>query len=335
VGNKYDMKQAAYTELCKQVKLDYNEQVPQDIVYCGTFEHGDMQPCHAITARNNIDKIARGMIKFRDELVEKADNLAVFDELVKVRLGHGTWASYDNAKQVREAKMHVDINLASNLATQAYTWPVEAANGKSLDRPKFMFAQNPASSNPPNTAQSIAVHELVSTTSRNFHTGVEMKKFIRGFSNHGFLKLFIAGVRIQLGSDGTGIEHSNIPLDYKVAAILISNFKESYDKVAVKPGGDFAASGLPAGDLWAYNLIKEWESDTHREKLGPTEWTIEKLLSYGAARQHEMTIREDKKALAEEAVAAVSAIREKGKKKAETAATHGKAELKSTAEAHL
>merc|ERR1711865_835620 len=77
--------------------------------------------------------------------------------------------------------------------------------------------------------------------------------------------------------------------DYKVAAILISNFKESYDKVAVKPGGDFAASGLPAGDLWAYNLIKEWESDTHLEKLKPTEWTIEKLLSYGAARQHEMT----------------------------------------------
>ena len=68
-------------------------------------------------------------------------------------------ATYSIAKTMRAAGIHADCNLGSNLATQAYTWPVikdDATERKAEDheRPNFLFTKDPED-------QKTSIHTMI------------------------------------------------------------------------------------------------------------------------------------------------------------------------------
>lgn len=249
------MKECAFENLCTEAGKDYNEQKHLEIVYCGYFKgSGDMKPCHVIVARNNMDTMSARIGAVREGKVK-------FDEHVNTRFGHATWATYKLAKAMRDAGIQADCNLSSNMATQAYTWPVDK-DGKSLPWPSAIFDAHPG-------GQAVQVHDT-----RNLdRTKADL---IRGFANHGFLPLFIAGVKVELGTDGSGVEHSGHYADYKIAAILLEHLR-TY-QIYAHP---------QKNEAWEAKLLAQWKADTG-PKLEKKDWTLEKLLSYGAEVQGQM-----------------------------------------------
>jgi len=208
-SNEYNMKEGVLDGLCETAGLNYDEQKHFDVVYCGHFSlSGDMMPCHVITARHNMITLATGIKNY-----VKEKPLEHFEQLVTVRFGHSTWATYNIAISMRDAGIHADCNLGSNLATQAYTWPVKKDNdaehpGEDHERPDFLFTEDPGDQK--TSVHTTMYHEL------NDPDNEERKLLVRGFANHGFLRLFIAGVKVELGSDGVGVEHSKQMVDCKV-----------------------------------------------------------------------------------------------------------------------
>ena len=209
IQNEFNMKPGEFKSLCEEAGKNYDKQKHFDVVYCGHFAlSGDMMPCHAITARHNMVTLATGI-----EDYIKAKPLENFEQLVTVRFGHSTWATYNIAISMRDAGIHADCNLGSNLATQAYTWPVKKDNdaehpGEDHERPNFLFTEDPGDQK--TSVHTTMYHEL------NDPDNEERKLLVRGFANHGFLRLFIAGVKVELGSDGVGVEHSKQMVDCKV-----------------------------------------------------------------------------------------------------------------------
>jgi hypothetical protein len=202
---EFNMRSGEFEKLCEEAGKNYDQQKHFDVVYCGHFAlTGDMRPCHVITARHNMQILSEGITEY-----VKKESLANFEDLVTVRFGHSTWATYSIAKTMRAAGIHADCNLGSNLATQAYTWPVisdQATERKAEDheRPHFLFTKDPGD-------QKTSIHTMIDAL--NDHENEDRKLLVRGFANHGFLRLFIAGVKVELGSDGAGVEHSKHGVD--------------------------------------------------------------------------------------------------------------------------
>ena len=280
--NNYNLKQDKFNELCATAQKPYDKQEHLKVVYCGHFEgSGDMRPCHALVARNNIDHMADGIAAYR---VGKKG----FDELVTTRLGHATWSTYALAEKLVEANIQVDINLASNLATQAYSWPM-GSDGTDLPRPKAIFSFDP-------TRQSVAIHD---------HAELSKQKamLIRGFANHGFLPLFMAGVRMSstllcvccvraccvcvcacvhtpprslptVGSDGAGVEHSSQSLDYKIAEILLDHMRATEQSATPGQGGKgwTPTTKKEKATSWEHTLLQAHKWSKSSKKLDPKDW---------------------------------------------------------------
>ena len=149
--------------------------------------------------------MATGITKRRQELNERKIDVS----RVTVRLGHATWATYEIALLMRAAEIQADCNLGSNLATQAYPWPIDK-NGNEYEKPQFLFAARPG-------GQAVDVHDMdvVYNFQDDYKSVAQTKLLVQGHQNHGFLRLFIAGVKVELGSDGSGVEHSKNAVDCK------------------------------------------------------------------------------------------------------------------------
>merc|ERR1711865_1147056 len=286
--NKFLLKEGELGKLCKTVKKNYKDQKHIQLVHCGYFPlSGDMMPCHVIVSRHNMDVMATGIAKRRKELKEERKKV----HRVTVRFGHATWATYEIAQKMREAMIQADCNLASNLATQAYPWPIDE-NGNEYERPAFLFGDRPG-------GQAVDVHDMdvVYNFQDDPNSVAQKKLLVQGHQNHGFLRLFIAGVKVELGSDGSGIEHSKNAVDYKIAKILIDSLTY-YKQVCwndEKEGENVdGCGGVVSETNWQWKLLNKWKEDTG-PKLLLKDWTIEKLLSYGKERLEVMTIDESKK----------------------------------------
>lgn len=274
--NKYDMKIGEYQNLCKVIKRSYNEQLKTRLkqVYCGNYAlTGDMKPCHVVNGRNNILQVTTGIANFR-----KTKGIKEFDSLITTRLGHATQGDYNLGVRMAEANVKADINLSSNLATAAYSWPVDK-DGNDLPRPSGIFGRDP-------TGQSIARHDIKLIMKK----GKQQAKLIRGFANHGFLPLFMAGVEISFGSDGVGIEHSEQPVDYKIGAILLKHMQDKHEKAPPEQGGKGWTPKTPevVGNCWEHKLLLAHKRNKSKKKLEPADWTLKTLLNYGAAHQKKM-----------------------------------------------
>jgi hypothetical protein len=202
-------------------------------------------------------------------------------------------ATYSIAKTMRAAGIHADCNLGSNLATQAYTWPVikdDATERKAEDheRPNFLFTKDPGD-------QKTSIHTMIDAL--NDHDNKQRKLLVRGFANHGFLRLFIAGVKVELGSDGAGVEHSKHGVDCtfcsiqfffffavlecfffffradKVANILICHLVHYHDHSWNEPAEN--------ADEWEWKLLNKWDADKSDQKLSNNnKWNIDTLIGY-------------------------------------------------------
>lgn len=128
---------------------------------------------------------------------------------VVFRLGHVTWADQAQAELMAKEEIEADVNLDSNIATGAYPFSRMPKTGvlkvrldKALldpvtnleinDFPHFVL---------PHPDDVDAVGSVLGESSLKY--------------------LLVAHVRVLLGSDGAGVEHSDMPREYAIAASLI------------------------------------------------------------------------------------------------------------------
>ena len=160
------------------------------------------------------------------------------DTEVGVRLGHCTWGTYDVGKKLRGAwnrrlgGVNCDINLGSNLATHAYRvykTGAEPYKGR-WPMPTCLF--------PAETTKHY-------TIGGPYETPEDKKQIATYFTFHGLLPLFLSGTRIVLGTDGSGIEHSNHRSDFKIACAIIDSFIEFVRAKKDGAAKDIAKSTVP------------------------------------------------------------------------------------------
>jgi hypothetical protein len=135
------------------------------------------------------------------------------DRYVVIRFGHVTHTTLAQARRMAKLEIEADVNLDSNLATGAWSFadmPNEAAiNGRVADaaadpRTNFELNDLPSFLIPdPNDAKQVAAV-----------LGTYPLKY-----------LLMAHVRVMLGTDGAGVEHSSMPREYALATSLIRYWK--------------------------------------------------------------------------------------------------------------
>jgi hypothetical protein len=133
------------------------------------------EPLHYGTGRSNIDAILANLALLHQDVRKH----------IRVRLGHSTHATFAQSVKMKSLEVDADINLSSNLATQALVHGV------------------------PRMGQLEKLSER--------HT----KLIATAFAPHGLLNMFAAGVRVLLGTDGSGVEHSWMPNEFEIADKLV------------------------------------------------------------------------------------------------------------------
>jgi hypothetical protein len=166
------------------------EQVPLRILY----DKQTHLPAHYLCAENNVQVMLDAVQKFRKLL---GTELADFDRRVRVRFGHVTHATLVQAQQMADAGIWADVNLTSNLATGALSFPgqVEGDTAVPLNRSGMMKR----------------AAELVNQTPNQDL-----------FRHHALVTLLTSGVPTVLGTDGGGIEHSEMSREYALATAVLT-----------------------------------------------------------------------------------------------------------------
>lgn len=147
-----------------------------------------------------------------------------FHDYLVVRLGHVTWATPADAEKMAGEQLEADVNLDSNIATNAYplsrmpaSVEVKERAALELGKPDTNLQVNnfPAFTIPdPDDAK--AVGDILGDSSLKY--------------------LLMAHVRVLLGSDSGGVEHSGMAREYKLGTSLIK-FWNSHDPEFRKAAG--------------------------------------------------------------------------------------------------
>lgn len=174
------------------------EQVPLRILY----DKETRLPAHYLCAENNVQVVLNAVQRFRRLL---GTDLADFDRLVRVRFGHVTHATLIQAQQMADAGIWADVNLTSNLATGALSFPGQIEGDTAVPL------------NPTGVMKRAA--ELVNLTPNR-----DM------FRHHALLTLLTSGVPTVLGTDGGGIEHSEMGREYALATAVLALARASIDQ---------------------------------------------------------------------------------------------------------
>ena len=150
----------------------------------------------------NIGNLARGDSPTSKRRIRTLHDYVVF------RLAHATWASDDEAQAMHDEGVEADVNLESNVATGAYPM-ARMPLGEPVDhRPKTSIR----SSRIPST--NLALNDLLGTRSRIPSNRVQVGAILGSAS----LKFLLErNVRCLLGTDGAGVEHSDIVEEYEYA----------------------------------------------------------------------------------------------------------------------
>jgi hypothetical protein len=135
------------------------------------------------------------------------------DRYIEIRFGHLTHATLAQAHRMAHLHIEADINLDSNIATGAWS-----------------FSQMPDSAQLADRAARAAADPLTNFELNNLPAflipdpnNVQQAAGVLG--THPLKYLLMAHVRIMLGTDGAGVEHSSMPREYALAASLIHYWK--------------------------------------------------------------------------------------------------------------
>lgn len=183
------------------------------------------EPAHFEMARVNIDEVL-GMI----EDIKIAAGFEDLDDWVKFRLGHATHATVNQAIKMRELGVGADINLASNLVTGALKWFNPPA--------EVLFQGDPWSTGYVHAGREeiFEYRDLV----------------VYRYGDSGYLPLILAGTETYLGTDGAGVEHSDLHQAYDIIDAMLMYYYEMGPAAA--PSAD-AIAAVP--DDHAYQLTSQ------------------------------------------------------------------------------
>ena len=158
-----------------------------------------MMYVHQYEARKNIGYILNAI----SDLKKQHRDL---DDFVVFRLGHLTHISKSQAEFAKTLGISADVNLSSNIATQAWT-----VDQSIID--KYLVKKG---------INAINVRSLLVALKDNGATYPEI------FDGHGLKWLLLNRVPTTLGSDGAGVEHSpSMKREYLIAEELINAWNNS------------------------------------------------------------------------------------------------------------
>jgi hypothetical protein len=161
-------------------------------------------PVYVDEGRRNIDLLIEAVRNLQSDIPGIQD-------YVVFRFGHVTQAQEKEAQDMKSLHIEADINLDSNLATGAYYVPPPSfkLKGEELkEEEQFDYNDWP---------------DVLRRTGK-----------IEEVLAHHSLKLMLkAGVRTLLGTDGSGVEHSDIAWEYKLTENLIAHWR--YNDPAFPP----------------------------------------------------------------------------------------------------
>lgn len=154
---------------------------------------------HQHESRKNIDYILGAI----EELKKQYKDI---DQVVIFRLGHLTHITNAQAKKAKELGVTADVNLSSNVATQAWTVDPAIIN-------KYLVEKG---------IQANKVRSLLVALVKN---GASYEEIFKG---HGFKWLLMNKVPTMLGTDGAGVEHApSMKREYLIADELIKAWNKS------------------------------------------------------------------------------------------------------------
>jgi hypothetical protein len=161
-------------------------------------------------AHANIDTLLNAIRTFEQAHPDARD-------YVVFRLAHDTWASDDDARAMHDLGVEADVNLESNVATGAY--PVErmplgaeTVLGRDVD---------PVVGNPDT---NLELNDFLGALLRDPSNRAQVGSILGSAS----LKFLLERhVRCILGTDGAGVEHSDIAKEYAYASALIGFWNDT------------------------------------------------------------------------------------------------------------
>lgn len=146
------------------------------------------------------------------------------DRYVVIRFGHVTHASRAQAQQMSAEHIEADVNLDSNLATGAWTFS-DMPNEAAITQRIAVAAADPRT--------NFELNDLPGFLIPDPNDQAE----VAGVLGRDALKsLLVAHVRVMLGTDGVGVEHSSMPREYALAASLIRYWKDHDPNFLEKAG---------------------------------------------------------------------------------------------------
>lgn len=181
----------------------------------------------ATAARRNIDMLLDAIAAFESAHEGDADR---WDRYIVFRLGHVTAATPAQAERMASLHVEADVNLDSNIATGAYTLSDMQFCGRDL------AVQDVVDPRLSGLAGGTAEHRWAAIA-RNFQLNDLPYALIPDPGNesavgcalgkHALKYLLRAGVRVMLGTDGGGVEHSGIRREYRLADTLLKYWRQS------------------------------------------------------------------------------------------------------------
>ncbi|HET7929828.1 MAG TPA: hypothetical protein VFL63_00340 [Rhodanobacteraceae bacterium] len=147
------------------------------------------------------------------------------DDYIVIRFGHVTHATLAQAEAMARLHIEADINLDSNLATGAWSFADMPDADAAARRAAFMAAR-PASNAALNDLPELLIPDPADANAVAAVLGSHPLKY-----------MLMAHVRVMLGSDGEGVEHSSMPREYALAASLI-RYWDAHDPAFRAQAGD-------------------------------------------------------------------------------------------------
>jgi hypothetical protein len=148
----------------------------------------------------NIGQAAENIKLLIRAVKELHAQYADIDDYLVFRFGHVTNADLADATEMKRLNIEADINLESNIATGAYYLPHTRAS------------ESPCS--------STGAFDCNNFPGKVLHSGHAAQIL----ANHALKYMLQARVRTLLGTDGGGVEHSDIAQEYELARDLISRW---------------------------------------------------------------------------------------------------------------
>lgn len=152
--------------------------------------------------RDNIGELINAVAKLRQTHPD-------LDDYVVIRFGHVTHATLAQAGAMARLHIEADINLDSNLATGAWSFR-DMPDGLAAAMRAAAAAVRPGSNARLNDLPGLLIPDPDDASTVAGVLGSHPLKF-----------MLMAHVRVMLGSDGEGVEHSSMLREYALAASLI------------------------------------------------------------------------------------------------------------------